>query len=96
MPFEWQAETLKRRELILNRYPENYKQSAVIPLLDLVQQQNNGYLSLNAMNAVADTLGPARIGTGIVFTCSGLVAEPKTGRRAVVGGARRLPDNDGD
>ena len=46
--------------------------------------------------AVADTLGPARIGTGIVFTCSGLVAEPKTGRRAVVGGARRLPDNDGD
>ena len=47
-------------------------------------------------SAVADTLGPARIGTGIVFTGSGLVAEPKTGRRAMVGGARRLPDNEGD
>ena len=38
----------------MSRYPSNYKQSAVIPLLDLAQQQNEGWLSLAAMNRVAD------------------------------------------
>merc|ERR1712162_71589 len=32
---------------------ENYKRSAVIPLLTLAQTQNDGFLSLNAMNKVA-------------------------------------------
>ena len=39
---------------MVSRYPSNYKQSAVIPLLDLAQQQNEGWLSLAAMNRVAD------------------------------------------
>ena len=34
----------------------NYKQSACIPLLDLAQKQNNGWLSLAAMNRVAKVL----------------------------------------
>eukprot|EP00878_Enallax_costatus_P020324 GHUV01021477.1.p1 GENE.GHUV01021477.1~~GHUV01021477.1.p1 ORF type:complete len:135 (+),score=37.34 GHUV01021477.1:322-726(+) len=38
---------------IIQRYPPNYKASAVIPVLDLAQQQNNGWLSLAAMNRVA-------------------------------------------
>ena len=38
---------------IIARYPPNYKQSAVIPLLDLAQQQNAGWLSLAALNRVA-------------------------------------------
>lgn len=38
---------------IIARYPPNYKASAVIPVLDLAQQQNNGWLSLAAMNRVA-------------------------------------------
>lgn len=37
---------------LLSRYPTNYKQSAVIPMLDLAQKQNGGWLSLNAMNRV--------------------------------------------
>ena len=37
----------------MSRYPSNYKQSAVIPLLDLAQQQNGGWLSLAALNRVA-------------------------------------------
>jgi NADH:ubiquinone oxidoreductase subunit E len=40
-------------EEIIARYPPNYKASAVIPVLDLAQQQNGGWLSLNAMNRVA-------------------------------------------
>jgi NADH dehydrogenase (ubiquinone) flavoprotein 2 len=37
---------------ILSHYPSNYKQSAVIPLLDLAQQQHGGWLPVSAMNAV--------------------------------------------
>eukprot|EP00455_Lapot_gusevi_P018208 TRINITY_DN1988_c0_g2_i1.p1 TRINITY_DN1988_c0_g2~~TRINITY_DN1988_c0_g2_i1.p1 ORF type:complete len:226 (-),score=97.00 TRINITY_DN1988_c0_g2_i1:161-838(-) len=39
---------------ILNKYPGNYKQSAIIPLLDLAQRQNNNWVSLAAMNKIAE------------------------------------------
>jgi NADH dehydrogenase (ubiquinone) flavoprotein 2 len=38
---------------ILSKYPANYKQSAMIPLLDLAQRQNNGWLPVSAMDKVA-------------------------------------------
>jgi len=41
---------------LISRFPVNYKQSACIPLLDLAQKQNNGWLSLAAMNRVAKVL----------------------------------------
>jgi NADH dehydrogenase (ubiquinone) flavoprotein 2 len=46
---------------IMSRYPTNYKQSAVIPVLDLAQQQNGGWLSLASMNRVANILEMAPI-----------------------------------
>lgn len=46
---------------IISRYPTNYKASALIPLLDLAQQQNDGWLSLAAMNRVAKILDMAEI-----------------------------------
>ena len=42
---------------IVSHYPANYKQSAVIPLLDLAQQQHGGWLPVSAMNRIAHTLG---------------------------------------
>jgi NADH dehydrogenase (ubiquinone) flavoprotein 2 len=30
----------------MERYPPNYKRSAMIPLLDVAQQQNEGYLTV--------------------------------------------------
>lgn len=44
-------------EEIISRYPTNYKASAVIPVLDLAQQQNGGWLTLNTMNKVAQVRG---------------------------------------
>ncbi|XP_060670458.1 NADH dehydrogenase [ubiquinone] flavoprotein 2, mitochondrial [Ziziphus jujuba] len=41
---------------ILSHYPSNYKQSAVIPLLDLAQQQHGGWLPVSAMNASCNIL----------------------------------------
>ena len=46
---------------ILSRFPTNYKQSACIPLLDLAQKQNNGWLNLAAMNRVAEVIEVAPI-----------------------------------
>jgi hypothetical protein len=37
---------------LLSQYPANYKQSAIIPLLDLAQQQNDGHLAVSCMNKV--------------------------------------------
>ena len=46
---------------LLTHYPSNYKASAVIPLLDLAQKENGGWLSLAAMNKVAEVLEMAPI-----------------------------------
>ncbi len=41
---------------ILDRYPENKKNSAVIPLLHYAQKQNNGWLSTKELENVAQLL----------------------------------------
>jgi NADH dehydrogenase (ubiquinone) flavoprotein 2 len=48
---------------ILDKYPVHYKQAATIPLLDLAQRQNNGFLSITAMNKVAQIceVAPVRV-----------------------------------
>jgi len=37
---------------IVAQFPTNCKASAMIPILDLAQKQNKGWLSLSAMNKV--------------------------------------------
>ena len=37
----------------MSKYPNEYKRSAMIPLLHLAQDQNGGWLPLNAMRKVA-------------------------------------------
>jgi NADH dehydrogenase (ubiquinone) flavoprotein 2 len=39
-------------EKILGKYPSNFKQSGVIPLLDLAQRQHGGWLPVAAMDKV--------------------------------------------
>ena len=53
--FEWSDENFNKVANIIKKYPEDRKQSAVIPLLDLAQRQNNGWISKNAMEKVAET-----------------------------------------
>lgn len=61
--FDFTLENYERVNTILAKYPENYKQSACIPLLDLAQRQNENFLTLAAMNKVAEILGvqPMRV-----------------------------------
>lgn len=54
--FSFTAENLLKAAEIINKYPENHSQSAVMPLLFLAQEQNSNYLSQQAIEYVADFL----------------------------------------
>ncbi len=54
--FEFSKETAKKADAIVKKYPEGKHFSAVLPLLDLAQRQNGGWLSTPAIEAVGDYL----------------------------------------
>ena len=54
--FEWSKENFLRAKKIIEKYPVKRQQSAVIPLLDLAQRQNRGWLNKNTIEKVAETL----------------------------------------
>jgi len=56
IPFEFSEANMELARKIIAKYPKNYEKSAVIPLLDLAQRQNKGWLPLAAMNKVAKIL----------------------------------------
>jgi NADH-quinone oxidoreductase subunit E len=55
-PFAYTADRLARFEEIVQRYPPDRRRSAVLPALYLVQDQQ-GFITANAMRYVADLLG---------------------------------------
>ena len=59
--FTFTGENLARAQQIIARYPDDRKQSAVMPLLDLAQRQHANWLPRAAMDAVADLLEMPRI-----------------------------------
>jgi len=61
LAWDYTPENMKLVTDILAKYPENYKQSAMIPMLDVAQQQNDGWLPVSAMNRVAQLLGVANM-----------------------------------
>ncbi|MDC1047700.1 NADH-quinone oxidoreductase subunit NuoE [Alphaproteobacteria bacterium] len=59
--FNWSQENFKRVSKIIKKYPDSKQQSAVIPLLDLAQRQNSGWLSKTSIEKVAETLSMSYI-----------------------------------
>ncbi len=59
--FEFTEENYAKIRWMLKKYPENYKKSAVIPVLMLAQKQNANFLSLAAMNKTAKLLEMPRM-----------------------------------
>lgn len=55
IPFSFNKQNLKRAEVILKKYPPQYKKAAVLPLLDLGQRQL-GFTSISVMNYIAKFL----------------------------------------
>ena len=54
--FDWSENNFLKVKNIIQKYPTNRQQSAVIPLLDLAQRQNKGWLNKKALEKVAETL----------------------------------------
>jgi len=54
--FEISAANIKKIKAIIAKYPKGKERSAVIPALDIVQRQAEGWLPVPAMNAVAELL----------------------------------------
>ena len=54
--FEWSDENINKIKNIIKKYPSERQQSAVIPVLDLAQRQNNGFLTKAIIERVAETL----------------------------------------
>ncbi len=55
--FAFTPENLEAAKAVIAKYPEGRQASAVMPLLDLAQRQNAGWLSEAAIAYVADHLG---------------------------------------
>lgn len=64
----------------MGRYPDNYKQAGIIPLLDLAQRQAGGWLPLAAMNKVAKIVGVAPIRVYEVATFYTMFNREKVGK----------------
>jgi len=59
--FEWSKGNINKIQKIIEKYPVNKKQSAVMPILDIAQRQNEGWLSKEAIEKVAETLNMSLI-----------------------------------
>jgi NADH-quinone oxidoreductase subunit E len=67
----------------LAKYPPDQRQSAVIPALHIVQDENNGFLTEALMNEVADYLGMPRIAVYEVATFYSLFNLSPVGRHII-------------
>ena len=56
IPFVISEKALAECRAILDRYPEEFSKSGMLPILHVVQADNDGWLSVAAMNAVAALL----------------------------------------
>jgi len=59
--FEFTPDYLERAKAHIAKYPDGRQASAVMPLLDLAQRQNGGWISREAMAYIADMLEMAEI-----------------------------------
>lgn len=55
-PFEFSAENKKKIEKIIAKYPKGKQASAVLPLLDLAQRQNQNWVSKEIVEKIAEIL----------------------------------------
>lgn len=87
------TEALKKTELSAHareeidrwtkKYPADRKQSAVLAALREVQHENNGYLTVELMDAVADYLGMPRIAVYEVVSFYSMLETQPCGRHSI-------------
>ena len=75
--------TRKEIDIWLKKYPADKKQSAVLAALREVQHENNGYLTTELMDAVADYLGMAKIAVYEVASFYSMFETKPVGKRSI-------------
>lgn len=55
--FEFSKENLKLAKQIIAKYPNNRERSALLPLLDIAQRQNDNWISNDVIDYISDFLG---------------------------------------
>jgi len=78
--FDFNEENTKLIKKILAKYPAGYKKSAVLPLLDLAQRQNSGWVPLVAMDKIADILKIPPMAVYEVATFYSMIKREKLGK----------------
>lgn len=81
--FTFSKENQKKVKAIIAKYPKDRQASAVMPLLDLAQRQNDNFLSLEAMHHVADTLDMPYIRVYEVATFYTMYNRKKVGKNHI-------------
>ena len=59
--FSFSAENEDKIVKIIAKYPKGKQESAVMPLLDLAQRQNDNWIPMKAIELIAERLGMAKI-----------------------------------
>ena len=82
-PFEFTAENMAAAKRHMARYPDGYQRSAVMPLLDLAQRQNGGWLPEGVVETVAGMLSMPPIRVLEVTTFYSMYNRAPVGKRCV-------------
>lgn len=81
--FEFTAENMSAAKRHIACYPKDRQQSAVMPLLDLAQRQNGGWLPEGAVGAIAGMLSMPPIRVLEVATFYSMYNRAPVGRRRI-------------
>ncbi|WND02412.1 NADH-quinone oxidoreductase subunit NuoE [Temperatibacter marinus] len=81
--FEFTPENEEIAKWHIAKYPEGKQQSAVMPLLDLAQRQNDGHVTVEIMEYLADYLGMPAIRVQEVATFYTMYNHKKIGKHHV-------------
>ena len=78
-----EIKTVKKIQAETKKYPENRQQSAVLYALNLVQHDNNGYLTTKLMDEVAELLEMPKVSVYEVATFYSMLETAPCGRNNV-------------
>ena len=59
--FSFSSDNLVKAKNIIKMYPSNYKESSIMPLLSIAQNQNNGWVPKKAIEYVSDLINVPEI-----------------------------------
>jgi NADH-quinone oxidoreductase subunit E len=82
-PLVFSETTLEKVKQLVKRYPEGQQKSAILPVLHMAQEENGGYLTVDAMDYVASVLQLTPIEVYEVATFYSMFFTEKTGKYVI-------------